>query len=1298
MSGSAAFDPNAPYSVVPPAAQAPAASFDPSAPYSVYPMAPTAPVAGQAGTYSNLPAQDVAPFQAGQGPAPGQGVAPPTVAPPQASPSPQAPGPTLTITPDQAPPTVPGAALAPTAQVPQLPPAPSPQSFAPQTPDAGPSLPPAPQPQSFADQPAPPPAPPAAAPAVPSLHVEQGIPDDQLKQFEEAGAGGMTFGWSPEIASAVAAALPGETGGSQLPSFAQRYAANLAIHRASYAAIPPSIKLAGNLAGMAPVAMAGAAASGAIPGVNALSGIVSDYVGPTVARYLGYSAAGAAQGAAQGSADAGPGNRLEGAGRGAALGGTVGAVLPAAGELGMNALHAIGRYAAPIFGKVGDLVDEAGNSLGVGSYKPAVQRAVGEELNTAARAQQPEVLDQLAKGSPQGQNLTSGQLTGNKPILQLERKAALNPNNVDAFKTRQEGQTQAQLGQARSLGTGEDSLTAVQHVQAARQALEDTNNQMQAAAARAVPAATDRVGGTAAATDQGRALRAGPAQHFEGDTQAEGMLHNAVDPDGTLMMDARPIPAGARRIEAETSKNEKIGAEEKEIFSLAKSQSSLSSYRDIAALSKRITTRMRQARIEGEGQELRRLTMLKGDVESAIDGTIERRAASDPAITSRLEAMANGTDGRATEPNGGRGLSGQNQAGGVVTARGTGGEGQGGSGSPPVNRRLAAMAPNAGASRVRSGPSLLTFLSRRGGLNKDQSVYRGELGQIFDKAPGPVGLLRRTTGNTLDHAREMAEEAGYLKPGSDINDLLNAITQEHGGDKVFPQHIAADRAIQAQHDANMAAHENAAAGAREDVRMSADDAGIKLTPEEIEHATNLTMGGYHADDAVQAVAQDGDARTMTLEAARAQPRGLPGASQSELATEAGQGGVPTFDAAAQGRLAQARAATIAKHQRFDGKVGSALLASGPTKGTFALSDASVPAAVVKAGATGRQALDEFANMGGSMEAARDTLAARARDMAVGKDGMLNTGSLDRFRKAYAESLSHPAMAPLKTALGSAEKAQDEFERVTAQAKANVAGFDKSAAARLAGLTGRSDVSRTVGEMLGSKRATTMITQLRAQLGNNQAAVDGVKQAVADHIMDHFVSQREIGTGGQGMVKAEAFKQFLLKNREALGQFFSPSDLNAWDRLADFINKTARSETAIKIGVGSETGQLQKLVGSGKEAHSTIMQIVRHAWAPASSTAIGATAGAAAGETAIGLLGGVGLGIGLAAVRALRMQGMAGFDDLMREALLHPQVAHVLMARATPETVSRLVKGLQHVVARATAVDLAGQANSTGEPP
>jgi hypothetical protein len=164
----------------------------------------------------------------------------------------------------------------------------------------------------------------------------------------------------------------------------------------------------------------------------------------------------------------------------------------------------------------------------------------------------------------------------------------------------------------------------------------------------------------------------------------------------------------------------------------------------------------------------------------------------------------------------------------------------------PINVSAIFDAADIPRSTDKAPPSLLTFLTQRGGVNDTG----GDLAAM-DAGLQRVGFLRKNGGQTLDYAREAAEEAGYLKRGSDTNNLLEAIRTELSGQKVYPPEY------QASIDATqMAARESdqyaaALSGAREAVMMASEDRGVDLRPDEIDHAAHLTIGGLHPDDAVQ---------------------------------------------------------------------------------------------------------------------------------------------------------------------------------------------------------------------------------------------------------------------------------------------------------------------------------------------------------------------------------------------------------------------------------------------------------------
>jgi hypothetical protein len=110
---------------------------------------------------------------------------------------------------------------------------------------------------------------------------------------------------------------------------------------------------------------------------------------------------------------------------------------------------------------------------------------------------------------------------------------------------------------------------------------------------------------------------------------------------------------------------------------------------------------------------------------------------------------------------------------------------------PPVRQEP----PSPFGAGPRRPENILEFLGRNGGLSLADE--RGDLTGMDAHKPIPFSLYRSTTpgprgkltrkvgGMSLDEAREKAEEAGYLQPDSDINELLGAIDNNLRGNHVF---------------------------------------------------------------------------------------------------------------------------------------------------------------------------------------------------------------------------------------------------------------------------------------------------------------------------------------------------------------------------------------------------------------------------------------------------------------------------------------------------------------------------------
>ncbi|MDQ5978538.1 MAG: hypothetical protein QG602_1512 [Verrucomicrobiota bacterium] len=145
-------------------------------------------------------------------------------------------------------------------------------------------------------------------------------------------------------------------------------------------------------------------------------------------------------------------------------------------------------------------------------------------------------------------------------------------------------------------------------------------------------------------------------------------------------------------------------------------------------------------------------------------------------------------------------------------------------------------------------PSLMEFIGSRGGI-LDQGGDLAAIGADTHFVPGQGKIVRRN-GVAMDYMREAAEEAGYLRPGSTIADLIDAIAEEVAGRKVFLPHeyaMAHERRLARLSDREA----EQVAEYRAVLSEIAEDHGVTLRPSEIDHAVMMTMDGMHPEEAVR---------------------------------------------------------------------------------------------------------------------------------------------------------------------------------------------------------------------------------------------------------------------------------------------------------------------------------------------------------------------------------------------------------------------------------------------------------------
>ena len=171
------------------------------------------------------------------------------------------------------------------------------------------------------------------------------------------------------------------------------------------------------------------------------------------------------------------------------------------------------------------------------------------------------------------------------------------------------------------------------------------------------------------------------------------------------------------------------------------------------------------------------------------------------------------------------------------------------------------------AGRVRRPPSLLEFLTESGGVKPHGDLSAMGADAYHHRAGG---RLVTNKGMTLDYAREAAVDAGYLPHGSDINDLLDSIRAEMNGERQYAAHDLADAQYWEQLD--QARNEELARQERavEEIRQSARDQGVTMSPAVEEHAASLRANdpGMHPEEAVRQATFAGEEAALQANAQR----------------------------------------------------------------------------------------------------------------------------------------------------------------------------------------------------------------------------------------------------------------------------------------------------------------------------------------------------------------------------------------------------------------------------------------------
>lgn len=503
-------------------------------------------------------------------------------------------------------------------------------------------------------------------------------------------------------------------------------------------------------------------------------------------------------------------------------------------------------------------------------------------------------------------------------------------------------------------------------------------------------------------------------------------------------------------------------------------------------------------------------------------------------------AGAQGSGIRSQAPGVDTGAAGRTgTAGGIRTQAGA----RGGLGNAADNRSLAAG--TAAPGRAGAKPqSLIDFLIRRGGVQDQGGELKALDAQLVHFQKG--GRLVNPRGLTPDYAREAAEEASFLKPGSTPADLYNALGEEISGRPVYRISEQAEGDARASMEREAGRNENALANARMDALIAQDTERLRLSPREVDRAAEFIVGhGMSPHEAVLAAADESQQRFLQENAERQAfgSPGIPWAEQQAL-------GLP--GAGARGPIRPMTADELAAYRRYLGAarefqqvhnagIGGELAAygehrtgatlpAGPEgeavrpqfesriRGGFNTADAEVVGSILRKGVTEAEAVRQATDAGIKPETLTGALADELRARAVKSDGSFDLAEYAKFRRDHAGAL-HVFPETLK-AFDGAEAAQRTLDERQGELAAVQAGHPLRGV-QPAEVMGKYWVAGDTG--------AARVRDFTRDTGGTMAA---------DRALDDYAVYRLRAEGAidkDGMVDAAALDRYRRKYQQAIAQ-------------------------------------------------------------------------------------------------------------------------------------------------------------------
>lgn len=346
---------------------------------------------------------------------------------------------------------------------------------------------------------------------------------------------------------------------------------------------------------------------------------------------------------------------------------------------------------------------------------------------------------------------------------------------------------------------------------------------------------------------------------------------------------------------------------------------------------------------------------------------------------------------------------------------------------------------------------------------------------------------------------------------------------------------------------------------------------------------------------------------------------------------------------------------------------------------------AVPEAFFHSGPSGGDGVSNLRQLIGDRSAEHvltDYAASRLKAAAMRPDGTLDPAKVAQFQKTHAQALD--ALPGLSDRFGTVAKASKAIEDAALARKQALDEFQQGAVGKVLGVSEPADVVKTIGSVFGQKNAASDMKALAARAANNPDAKQGLRKAVADYMLGKLTSNTEAAASGRNLLKSDQFQSFVQQNQAALRQVFDAKEISSLQAIAADLNRANRSVSAVRLPGQSNTAQdLAAVAKHDEHGHGTsLMTKVLVAGGAGLTHGLEAAITGAAGALGTHVVGG------------MRQAGMTKVSDLVRDAMLNPELAKALLAKAPVKVGRGSEVSLAHQLRRVAMLSAASSAASS----